>query len=214
MRNLVIASHNEDKIKEFKQILTPLGVDIVNPLFPPIPDVEESGTTFAENAALKAKSAFQHTQTPSFGDDSGICVDALDGKPGIYTARYAKERGLPLSSCLLQDLQHVSNLQERTATAVCALALVDKDGETHIFESRVKGVILTETRGERGFGFDFIFAPFAEIQQNFSSPSFPRETDILLKTYAEMSAEEKNQKSHRRLAINKMLQFIKQQPSI
>ena len=157
----IIATHNKDKLAELSRILEPLGIEAVTDrdLGIELPEVEETGTTFAENAYLKAASACEATGLPAIADDSGIGVDALNGGPGIYSARYGgpeatdKDRNRKL----LGELEGLP-AEKRGAHYVCAVCCVFPDGsEPLTAEGYMYGVIGTEERGERGFGYDPLF---------------------------------------------------------
>ncbi len=183
----IIATHNRDKLAELSRILEPLGIEAVTDrdLGMELPEVEETGTTFAENAYLKAASACAATGLPAIADDSGIAVDALNGGPGIYSARYGgpdatdKDRNRKLL-CELDGLPP----EKRGAHYVCAVCCVFPDGsEPLTAEGRMYGVIGTEERGERGFGYDPLFIVDSG------------------KTVAELTDEEKDAISHRGNAL-------------
>ncbi|MBP3435389.1 MAG: RdgB/HAM1 family non-canonical purine NTP pyrophosphatase [Clostridia bacterium] len=188
----VIATHNKDKLKELSRILEPLGIEAVTDrdLGLVLPEVEETGTTFAENAYLKAASACEFTGLPAIADDSGIAVDALNGGPGIYSARYGgpeatdKDR----NAKLLGELEGIP-AERRGAHYACAVCCVFPDGsEPLTAEGKLYGVIGTEERGERGFGYDPLF---------IVAPGIPGAG----KTVAELSEEEKDAISHRGNAL-------------
>ncbi len=188
----IIATHNKDKLKELSRILEPLGIEAVTDrdLGVELPEVEETGTTFAENAYLKAASACEFTGLPAIADDSGIAVDALNGGPGIYSARYggpdATDRDRNMK--LLGELEGLPP-EKRGAHYVCAVCCVFPDGsEPLTAEGELHGIIGTEERGERGFGYDPLF---------FVAPGLPGEG----KTVAELTEEEKDAISHRGNAL-------------
>ena len=183
----IIATHNKDKLVELSRILDPLGIEAVTDrdLGIELPEVEENGTTFAENAYLKAASACAATGLPAIADDSGIAVDALNGGPGIYSARYGgpdatdKDRNRKL----LSELEGLPE-EKRGAHYMCAVCCVFPDGsEPLTAEGYMYGVIGTEERGERGFGYDPLFI----VADG--------------KTVAELSDEEKDAISHRGNAL-------------
>lgn len=183
----IIATHNQDKLAELARILEPLGIEAVTDrdLGMVLPEVEETGTTFAENAQLKAASACTVTGLPAIADDSGIAVDALNGGPGIYSARYGgpdatdKDRNRKL----LRELDGLPP-EKRGAHYVCAICCVFPDGsEPLTAEGEMHGVIGTEERGERGFGYD----PLMIVTDG--------------KTVAELTEEEKDAISHRGNAL-------------
>lgn len=191
MQEIIVATKNEGKIKEMKAIFANKDVQVKSLLdYPSIPDIEETGETFAENAKIKAQAIANVFQRPVIADDSGLIVDALDGAPGVYSARYAGEEknDEKNNEKLLRELQNVSE-QERTARFYCALCVAFPDGKSYIFEGSCEGMIAKEPKGENGFGYDPIFY-------------IPH----LKKTMAQLSQEEKNQLSHRAKAIEKLVQ--------
>jgi len=184
MMKLVIATRNRHKLEEIRVIFNLPGLELFSAFdFPDVPDVEETGSTFASNAEIKARSLAHGTGLWALADDSGLEVDALDGAPGIYSARFAGE---PVSYSannekLMQLMQGKSN---RRARFRCALALVSPDGELFSIEGSCEGTIIEELRGTEGFGYDPLFVPEGEMM-----------------TFAEMPAERKNQISHRARAL-------------
>ena len=187
-RKLVLATHNSHKKTEMNTLLAPLGISIVGlDDFPQIGDIEETGTTLLENSLIKARSVHQITGLPSLADDTGLEVDALDGAPGVYSARFAGENPTYEDNVnkLLSKLEGVS-VEKRTARFRTIIAFVD--GRRELFsEGIIEGLITVEPRGHEGFGYDPIFLPETES-----------------KTFAEMSQERKNQISHRGRALAKM----------
>ena len=183
---LLIATRNKGKAKEFEALFAKKGWSIKTLLdFPEIPDVDETGTTFEENALLKAETIAQTLNMVVLADDSGLKVDALGGQPGVYSARFAGEAKSDAANNakLLHELTDVPDA-ERTAQFHCTLALAMPDKESLVVSGEVDGVILTIPRGDNGFGYDPLFY-------------VPR----LEKTMAELSGEEKNQISHRSQAL-------------
>lgn len=184
----IIATNNQKKLKELERILNPLGINAVSAKDEGISldDVEETGITFAENALLKAEAAFKKTGLPSVADDSGLCVDALDGRPGIYSARYAGENATDSdkNNKLLSELKDVPK-KDRTAHFTCAICCILPDGEKIEVEGRCEGSIAFEPHGNGGFGYDPIF--------KYSD-----------KSYAELSSDEKDSISHRGQALRKL----------
>ena len=176
----IIATHNADKIQEFRRILEPLSIEAVSA---DLPEVEETGTTFAENAYLKAVSAFHATGKPAVADDSGLEVDALGGAPGIYSARYAGEDATNEQRIakLLDTLREVPE-EKRTACFVCAICCVLPNGDLLTARGECPGKIAFAPRGTDGFGYDPVFLTGE-------------------KTFAELSAEEKDNISHRGKAL-------------
>ncbi len=182
---LVLATRNQGKIREFRRILDTISNGAINLVgleeFAHTTEVEETGSTFKENALLKARSICAETGLPAIADDSGLCVDALDGAPGIYSARYAGVHGDDLgnNAKLLRELANVPE-DKRSAHFTCAAALVLPDGREHVTEEIFEGSILFAPIGDQGFGYDPLFRP-----------------DGLAISSAQMSAEEKDLISHR-----------------
>jgi XTP/dITP diphosphohydrolase len=184
----VLASHNAGKIKELKQILAPLGIVLKSAADLDLPEPEETETTFEGNAALKAKAACEATGLVCLADDSGLSVDALDGAPGIYSARWAGEpRDFGRAMQRVQDA--LADSADRTARFVCVIALARPDGSLAHYRGEVVGEIVWPPRGDGGFGYDPIFRPQGHER-----------------VFAEMSAEEKRQLSHRGRALDAMMQ--------
>jgi XTP/dITP diphosphohydrolase len=187
---LVIASHNEGKVREIGELLEPLGIEVTSAAVLGLPEPEETGTTFAENAALKARAAAERAQLPALADDSGLAVAALDGAPGIHSARWAEddEGKRDFRRAMEKVQESLADSEDRSATFVCALALARPDGSCKIFEGRVEGQIVWPPRGSRGFGYDPIF--------------LPEGYDM---TFGEMEPSEKHAISHRAKAFAKLL---------
>ena len=193
MKEIIFASHNKGKIEEIRQLLTPLGVNVLSSDEIDLPDVEETGTTFEENAALKALEIAKLKNVPCLADDSGLCVDALDGRPGVYSARYAPNRDFKKAmKMLLAEMLETHNANRR-AHFSCVLVLGYPDGAYKAFDGRVDGNIAFEPKGESGFGFDPVFVP-----EGYD------------KTFAELGSEVKNKISHRGRALAKFVQFMKE----
>lgn len=189
---IVVASHNQGKIEEIKTMLAPFGIETVSAAELDLPDVEETGSTFEENARLKAETLSRLCNLPCLADDSGLCVNVLGGKPGVYSARYAPDRDFNRGMEMLIGEIKATHIDDWSAYFACVLALAVPDEETLIFEGRVNGKIIDERRGEAGFGYDPIFVP----------NGYDR-------TFAEFSREAKNQISHRGLAFKKFSEFLK-----
>jgi XTP/dITP diphosphohydrolase len=177
---LVIATHNRDKVQEFQRILQPLSVEVITA---DLPEVEETGKTFAENAYLKAISAYRATGMAAVADDSGLEVDALDGAPGIYSARYAGENATNEQRIakLLDALKNVP-AEKRTARFVCAICCILPNGDIITARGECPGKIAFEVRGNGGFGYDPVFL-------------------VGEKTFGELDAKEKDIISHRGRAL-------------
>ena len=185
---IVAATTNAGKLAEIRTILSDF--EIVSAAEVGFhDDVEETGTTFIENALLKARAVCRVTGLPALGDDSGLCVDALDGAPGIYSARYSGQGMVANRQLLLANLKDQTN---RAAHFNCAVALVYPDGREFTAEGQTYGTITTAEQGANGFGYDCLF---------FS--------DELGKTFAMSTADEKNAVSHRGRALKNLLAVIK-----
>jgi len=185
---LVAATRNPDKLTEIRQILAGTGIEVRGAAeFEDVPEVEETGRTLEENALLKARAVYRATGLPTLADDTGLEVDALGGRPGVYSSRFAGETATYADNVrkLLRELESVPP-ERRTARFRCVVAFVD-GRSTHVVEGTREGVILSEQRGSSGFGYDPVF--------------FVPETG---KTFAEMTPDEKNRISHRALALGKM----------
>lgn len=175
---LVLASHNAGKLAEFSTLLADFGVTVLSAGDLNLPEPEETATTFAGNAALKALAAARATGLPALADDSGLCVSALGGAPGIYSARWAgPDKDFPAAMARIEE---GIGQDERDAWFICVLCLAYPDGTTRSFEGRVDGSITWPPRGDKGHGYDPIFTPTGENR-----------------TFAEMADAEKNAISHR-----------------
>ena len=190
--NIIIASNNQGKIREFKKMLEPMGYTVLSQSEAGIDiEVEETGTTFKENATLKAEAIYNLKHTSVLADDSGLEVDFLNGEPGIYSARYmGLDSDEARRKCILEKLQGVEE-NRRTARFVCCICYIDENGNKQYAEGYWNGKIAEEERGNNGFGYDPIFIPNGE---NITS--------------AEMLPEDKNSKSHRALALMKLEEII------
>lgn len=155
---LVVASHNSGKVREIEQLLAPLGFEIKGAAEFALPEPEENGTSFTENALIKARSAADISRLPSLADDSGLCVGALEGAPGIHSARWAgKDKDFRIAMKRVEN--ELGGNPDRRAFFVCVLAIVTPSGDEETFEGRVYGALTFPPRGERGFGYDPIFIP-------------------------------------------------------
>ena len=184
MKTLVLATKNNGKIAELKQLLKPLEIELITALDIDLPEVEETGKTFAENAALKSESIASFTGLPALADDSGLCVDALNGAPGVYSARYGGY------DKLLKEMEKIEG-DERSARFECVLALTIPGNATQFFDGHVEGMISIGPQGAGGFGYDPVFQPENE-----------------LRTYAEMTSEEKAKTSHRGRALARFKAYM------
>lgn len=189
MKEIIIATKNKGKAKDFEQLLEPMGYKVLT-LHDVAPhmDVEETGETFEANAILKAEAIAQELQATVIADDSGLEIDALDGEPGVYSARYSGDERNDESNIdkVLQKMVQVPG-SEKTARFRCVLALASPGKETILFEGTCEGLITDERKGENGFGYDPIFY-----------------VPALDKTMAEMKPSEKASVSHRGNAIREL----------
>ena len=191
---VVIATHNRDKMKEIQGAISELGWEVISLYdFPEIGEIEENGKTLEENALIKAREVFKETGLPTISDDTGLEVDALDGAPGVYTARYAGE-DCSYSDNVNKMLKEMSKVPMPNRGAFFKTVMVFKDENKElIVDGVVKGKISRESKGEDGFGYDPIF--------------YVTEYD---KTFAEMTMSEKNKISHRGNAIKNLINSIKE----
>jgi XTP/dITP diphosphohydrolase len=190
---LVIATHNPGKLREISELLQPFGIECVGAATLDLPVPDETGVTFVDNADLKARQAADLTGLPALADDSGICIDALGGRPGIHTANWAEDaegnrdwtRAMERA---WDELQNAGPEASRDAHFACALAIAwPDDGQAESFEGRVDGTLVWPPRGEKGFGYDPMFVPAGHEQ-----------------TFAEMDPAEKHRISHRADAFRKL----------
>ncbi len=190
---LVIASHNPGKVREIRDLLAPYGIEPVSAADLDLPEPEETGTTFVANAELKAMQAADLSGLPALADDSGLAVDALNGEPGIFSARWAGEaRDFGLAMQLVQDnLVAKGPDASRDAHFVCALSLAWPDGHTETFEGRVDGTLVWPPRGQNGFGYDAMFLPLNGAQ-----------------TFGEMDPAAKHAISHRADAFRQLVDAV------
>lgn len=188
MNRIVFATNNENKLREASEILAPLGIEVIsqreagadcNP--------EENGADFADNALIKARAVYEIVKCPVIADDSGLCIDALDGRPGVFSARYAPDE----EKCakILDEMKYVPD-EKRTAYFECSIAYIDDNGYFTV-SGKCEGKIGCEERGTNGFGYDPVFLCGD-------------------RTLAEMSADEKNKISHRGNALRGLFNELKQ----
>lgn len=191
LEEIVFASHNEGKIKEIKKLLAPYGIKVKSALDMNLPDVEETGKTFEENSLLKSRTIAKLVNMPCLADDSGLCVDALNGAPGVYSARYAPNRDFDKGmEKLLAEMEKSPN-KSRNAHFSCVISLAWPDGQYKVFAGQVDGKIAFHKMGAGGFGYDPLFVP-----EGFTS------------SFAQISQEEKNKISHRGRAVEKLKDFL------
>ena len=197
---LVIASHNAGKVKEIRALLAPFGIEPVSASELGLPEPEETGTTFAENALLKAHASAQGSGLPALADDSGLCVTSLGGAPGVYTADWAERQsfeGIPGRDWYMAmgkvegRLAELGPETDRSACFICTLALAWPDGHQEVFEGRVCGSVTWPPRGKMGFGYDPVFVPVGRKQ-----------------TFAELAPMEKHAMSHRADAFAKLVAAV------
>ncbi|MCY7903036.1 XTP/dITP diphosphatase [Bacillus inaquosorum] len=193
MKEAIIATHNPGKVKEFKEILEPKGYDVKSLAeIGFTEEIEETGHTFEENAILKAEAVAKAVNKIVIADDSGLSIDNLGGRPGVYSARYAGEQKDDQANIdkVLSELKGIEK-EQRTARFRCALAVSIPGEETKTVEGHVEGYIAEEPRGEYGFGYDPIF--------------IVKDKD---KTMAELTSDEKNKISHRADALKKLSKLL------
>lgn len=189
INKLVIATANKHKLIEIQNIFKDSAKEIL-PMPSDIGEIIEDGNSFIENSLIKAKAVYNHTKLPSLADDSGICINALNGEPGIYSARYGGEN-LGYKEKMQMILDKLKNKNDRTAYFITSAVCVLDDNYYIALEGIVNGVIVESPKGFDGFGYDPIFKPNGY--------------DI---TYAEMALEQKNSMSHRAIAMNKMKEIL------
>lgn len=196
MNSVFIATRNPGKLKDFEKLFSPYGIEVKSLLDKEVdlPDIEETGQTFEENAALKAEGIAAYLNIPVLADDSGLVVDALNGEPGIYSARYAGEEKNDLANTkkLLRELEGVP-VPERTARFVCVVALARPGEKTVLKRGICEGRIAEEPKGSNGFGYDPVFCPAGREQ-----------------TMGQLSSLEKNKISHRHHALVQLDSWLKQ----
>jgi XTP/dITP diphosphohydrolase len=188
-QRLVVASHNQGKVREIEDLLAPYGLSVTGADALNLPEPEETGATFADNAILKAEAAMQGSGLLALADDSGLCVEALDGAPGIYSARWAGEtKDFRFAMKRVEDALHALGTPDPRAYFVCVLALAAPGMATETFEGRVYGTLTFPPRGDRGFGYDPIFVP-----------------DGYTITFGEMDPARKHEMSHRAVAFRMLV---------
>lgn len=194
MAYIVVATTNAHKVGEYRKLLADQNVELKSLLdYPGFPEVEENGETFAENAAIKALAACKYCDVPAFADDSGLEVEALDGRPGVYSSRYADSDPERIAK-LLKELEGCEN---RKARFVCAISIAFNGEVIETFEGEVRGTITLEPKGEGGFGYDPVFLPDGYDQ-----------------TFGELTPDVKNKISHRAMAFKKAMEFVEDEMSV
>lgn len=187
---LVLATHNPGKVVELQELVTPHGLEVVSAGQLGLPEPEETGDSFTANAELKALAAATASGLPALADDSGLCVDALGGAPGIYSARWGgPEKDFALAMAKVNEA--MGSEGPRTAHFICALSLAWPDGHTETVEGRVDGTLVWPPRGTNGFGYDPMFLMHGRTQ-----------------TYGEMSRPEKEAENHRARAFRLLIPLL------
>jgi len=192
-QSLVVASHNEGKVREIRDLLAPLGLKTIGATELNLAEPDETGSSFAENAVLKAEAAARGANLPALADDSGLVVAALTGAPGIYSARWAgPAKDFRIAMKRVEDEIRATGSHDSRAHFVCALALAAPGEKTEVFEGRAYGSLTFPPRGDKGFGYDPIFVP--------EGHRF---------TFGEMDPEAKHKISHRAKAFAKFVAAIR-----
>ena len=190
---LVIASHNQGKVREIQELLAPFGMEVISASDLNLDEPEETGETFIENSLLKAHAASKATGLPALADDSGLSVEILEGAPGIFSARWAGpkkdfQRAMKKVNDAICDCDTDEQKATRAAAFICALSIAWPDGHEEVFEGRIEGEMVWPPRGDKGFGYD---------------PAFqPRGYEI---TFGEMDGEDKHKISHRADAFQQLV---------
>jgi len=187
-RKLVVASHNPGKVREIAELIAPLGIEAVSASALALDEPEETETTFTGNALIKAHAAAKASRLPALADDSGLCVDALGGDPGVFSARWA-DPGKDFAAAMKKVHERLGDTPDKRAHFVCALAIAWPDGHAEVFEGKVMGTLVWPPRGTLGFGYDPIFVPDGHTQ-----------------TFGEMDQAKKHAMSHRARAFAKFVE--------
>jgi len=196
---LVIATHNPGKLREIAELVAPLGLSCVGAAELDLPEPEEIGNTFADNADLKAREAADLSGLPALADDSGLCVDALHGRPGIFSARWAEDEDgnrdwMRAMSKVWSEVEATEPDAAPAAHFACSLAIAwPNDGQVETFDGRVDGILVWPPRGDRGFGYDPMFVPFGHEM-----------------TFGEMEPLAKHKMSHRANAFRKLMAALRE----
>ena len=194
-QRLVIASHNPGKLREIAALIAPLGIEAISAGTLGLPEPEETEDSFAGNAILKAEAALQGSGLAALSDDSGLCVEALGGAPGIYSARWAGA-DKDFAFAMERVRQELGDNPNRRAFFICVLALAVPGEKTRVFEGRIDGTLVFPPRGARGFGYDPIFLPEGDSE-----------------TCGEMDPAKKHATSHRAKAFAKFLAYVTPHPN-
>ncbi len=189
---LLLATTSAGKIRELTSLLAPLGIELLTPpQLGVVLEVEETGSTYVQNARLKAMAYAQATSAPTLGEDSGLEIDALDGAPGIYSARFEGIPDGPVKNARVLELLRDLPEEQRGCRYVCAIVYIDGAGAEHVFQGECRGVITHEPRGSGGFGFDpIVYVPAAGA------------------TMAELTEADKNRISHRARAVQQLVSYL------
>jgi len=196
---LIIATHNPGKLREISALMQPFGIECVGAADLDLPEPDETGVTFADNADLKARAAADLSGLPALADDSGLCVDALQGRPGIFSARWAEDEAgnrdwMRAMGRVWQEIEAAGPDASHDAHFACALAIAwPNDGQCETFDGRVDGTLVWPPRGDRGFGYDPMFVAAGR--------------DV---TFGEMDQDEKHRISHRADAFRKLVAALGQ----
>jgi XTP/dITP diphosphohydrolase len=196
---LVIATHNPGKLREIAELVAPLGISCVSAAELELPEPDEIGNSFADNADLKAREAADLSGLPALSDDSGLCVDALHGRPGIFSARWAEDENgnrdwMRAMERVWREVEAAGPEAGHDAHFACALALAwPNDGQAETFDGRVNGTLVWPPRGDRGFGYDPMFVPLGFSQ-----------------TFGELDPELKHSISHRAVAFRKFVEALQE----
>lgn len=195
MQTLLLATHNKGKVAEFAQMLDGLGVELKSAADFDLPEPEETENTFVGNAILKARAAMEATGLPCLADDSGLAIDALDGAPGIHSARWGETpQGRDFNVAMQKVNEKIGGIDgTQSAHFVAVLALLYPDGREEVFEGRIDGKLCWPMRGDKGHGYDPIFIPEGHTR-----------------SFGEMDADEKNAMSHRAVAVAKFKKYLEE----
>lgn len=189
---LVVASHNAGKVSEITGLIAPFGVGVVSAAALHLPEPDETGDSFEENALIKARAAAMATRLPALADDSGLCVDALSGAPGIHSARWAgPNKDFARAMARIEDELEACGAQSLRAHFVCVLAMAWPDGSDAVFRGEMHGRVVFPPRGRNGFGYDPIFV-----------------ADGMDRTFGEIEPAQKHAMSHRAKAFAKLIEVV------